>query len=220
MRRSKENKGYFKNGVTDQVSKIKDNLNEDLDKIDYIINYSNKIKNSIVKVPTRNNLIKDTKDEETIGEFNKIWTINEMVNHYKAGHLVFPSSCQEETLWTLKQKQDYIISLFHQVSEIKTTLLLNNDKIMLQANLIKDHFLAFIGNQELVAIMEFHNNEFVVSTEIGDVCYERLIDDDKFFFLSLNINCEIIFNKQSLKTLSRNQLELFLEMDAMKTKQT
>lgn len=209
MRRSRESRGYFKIGAAYQTNKVKDNLNEDLNEKDYIINYSNKIKSSIVKVPTRNNFIKNAENEETIGEFTKIWTINEMVNHYKAGHLVFPSSFQEETLWTLEQKQDYIISLFHQVSEIKTTLVLNNDKIMLQANLIKDHFLAFIGNQELVAIMEFHNNEFVVSTEIGDVCYERLIDDDKFFFLSLNINCAIIFNKKALRTISKDQLELF-----------
>lgn len=217
MRRRRESRGYFKIGATYHTIKAKDNLNKDLSETDYIINYSNKMKTSIVKVPTRNNLIKDTKDEEKIGEFNKVWTINEMMNRFKTGHLVFNSSYQEETLWTLKQKQDYIISLFHQVSEIKATLVVNDDKIILQENLIKDHFLTLIGSQELTTIMEFYNNEFVVSTEIGDVCYERLIDDDKFFFLSLNINCAIMFNKKALRTISRNQLELFLE-DAMKTK--
>ena len=217
MRRSRESRGYFKIGAAYQTNKVKDNLNEDLNEKDYIINYSNKMKTSIVKVPTRNNLIKDTKDEEKIGEFNKVWTINEMMNRFKTGHLVFHSSYQEETLWTLKQKQDYIISLFHQVSEIKATLVVNDDKIILQENFIKDHFLTLSGNQELTTIIEFYNNEFVVSTEIGNVCYERLIDDDKFFFLSLNINCAIMFNKKALRTISRNQLELFLE-DAMKPK--
>lgn len=149
------------------------------------------------------------------------WPIQNMLKYNEAGCLNFNAPYQRDLVWTLKQKQDYIMALFNHKAVIKPTLILDDTFDMLSDNLDYSHFIVLDGKQRLSTIIEFANNNFAL--EVGDdkVYYDSLTLDDKLFFISLDINYTRISYRKKLETVPMDiQFELFLEINAIGTKQT
>lgn len=149
------------------------------------------------------------------------WSIQSMLKYNDAGCLNFDAPYQRDLVWTLKQKQEYIMALFSHKAEIKPTLILDDTKNILSESLDHSHFIVLDGKQRLNAIIEFHNNEFPLLVGDDKIYYENLTQDDKLFFISLDINYTRVAYRKKLETVPIEiQLELFLEINALGTKQT
>lgn len=217
--------GYFKTSKVDYVneedispinnnnfttkSESDDKHSDDKGDMD---NYSIKSEHSIEENSDYHDLIERT---------SMNWSINTMVKHFVEDCLNFYPSYQKNSVWTLEQKQDYILTLLHKKIKIKPTLILDYDKAKLSTSSSRDHFIVLDGKQRLNTIIEFYSNQFSIPKGTGKVYYDGLTNDDKFFFLSLNINYTRISYKKEIKTVPMDiQFELFLEINDMNTRQS
>lgn len=156
-----------------------------------------------------------------IDRTNMNWSVNTLIKYHQKDCLNFNAPYQRDLVWTLKQKRDYIMALFHHKAEIKPTLILDDDKDMLIGNLDLSHFIVLDGKQRLNTIIEFFEDKFSLVINDDEVNFSSLSDMDKRFFLGLDIKYVRISYLKKLKTVPMDiQFELFLEINALGTKQT
>lgn len=118
---------------------------------------------------------------------------------------------QRGLVWTLKQKQDYVINLFNGMADIKPTILLYYEDN-------KDIYEVLDGKQRLTTLFQFIDNEFAIIVDGEEIYFNDLIDEDKKFILNHNVCWTRIMSFKVLEPIAlEDKLTLFLEKNYLGT---
>ena len=119
---------------------------------------------------------------------------------------------QRGLVWTLKQKQDYVINLFNGMADIKPTILLYYEDN-------KDIYEVLDGKQRLTTLFQFIDNEFAIIVDGEEIYFNDLIDEDKKFILNHNVSWTRIMPFVIMKPIAlEDKLTLFLEKNYLGTR--
>ncbi len=116
---------------------------------------------------------------------------------------------QRGLVWTLKQKQKYIINLFEDKAEFHPTIILNGLEKEIRFEMLD-------GKQRFSAILGFIDNEFKLE---NGYYFKDLIKSDKDYIERFRFSYTRIANRNYSKGISSNEkIELFIRINALGTK--
>jgi hypothetical protein len=136
---------------------------------------------------------------------NVVMSLRRVLEDLRSGDIYIPEY-QRELVWTLKQKQKYIMNLFLEKAVITPTFILN----------MKDETMEIIdGSQRIRSLKEFVEGEFALENEMyfGD-----LNQSDCSFILNHKVRYTDIRKCNGSDLTLEQKIELFLEINELGTK--
>lgn len=126
----------------------------------------------------------------------------------------FSPNYQRGLVWTLEQKQAYILALFEEKADIEPILVDDFSNYVGT----EERYICLDGKQRLNAIYEYSENIFPVE----GLFYSDLADSDVIYFNSLTVRYERVslFNNVEDTLPLEIQLDMFLTVNAKGTKQS
>lgn len=134
-----------------------------------------------------------------------------MYEDYKKGVLNLEPEYQRGLVWTLKQKQSYIMNLFLEKAVVQPTLILN----WIVEDDERNSFEVLDGKQRLTTLFDFLENKFPL--ENGKYFYD-LSSYDNRFLLRLDVRYTRIESICGRNLTLEEKIKLFLEINELGTK--
>lgn len=138
-------------------------------------------------------------------------TLDFMYENYRKGVLNLKPEYQRGLVWSLEQKQSYIMNLFLEKAVVQPTLILN----WIVEEDEKNTFEVVDGVQRLSTLFDFLENKFPLSN--GKYFYD-LSSDDNRFLLKLDVRYTRIECICGRNLNLEEKIRLFLEINELGTK--
>ncbi|MGL5578785.1 MAG: DUF262 domain-containing protein [Fusobacteriaceae bacterium] len=136
---------------------------------------------------------------------NTVMSLRRVYQDWLDGYIVVPEY-QRGLVWTLKQKQRYIMNLYLEKAEITPTFILN---------WTDDNFEVVDGLQRLTSAFEFINNEYPLESGLY---FRDLSQSDCNFLMNHAVRYTEIRKLDSSDLTLEQKIELFLEINELGTK--
>lgn len=179
-------------------------------KVDSIEFYPIELRN--IPFLTEENLYKKSEWDEVIHrQSNYHSSLSFMYHDYKKGILNLDPEYQRGLVWTLDQKQSYVMNLFLEKAVVAPTLILN---WIVEEN-EKNSFEVLDGKQRLSTLFDFMDNKFPLAN--GKYFYD-LSSDDTRYILRLDVRYTRIECICGRNLTLDEKIKLFLEVNELGTK--
>ncbi|MGL4425000.1 MAG: DUF262 domain-containing protein [Cetobacterium sp.] len=135
--------------------------------------------------------------------------VKEIYEHIATGRININPFYQRDLVWTLEQKQNYIVALYKEKARINITTIVD-------IHSESDCYIELLdGKQRLSTICEFIDNKFALS----DGCYfEDLHKEDMRYLLNLTFTYTRMQPIDRKALTDNDKIELFLEINELGTK--
>lgn len=161
---------------------------------------------------TEENLYKKSEWDKVIHrQSNYHSSLSFMYHDYKKGILNLDPEYQRGLVWTLEQKQSYVMNLFLEKAVVAPTLILN---WIVEEN-EKNSFEVLDGKQRLSTLFDFMDNKFPLAN--GKYFYD-LSSDDTRYILRLDVRYTRIECICGRNLTLDEKIKLFLEVNELGTK--
>ena len=179
-------------------------------KVDSIEFYPIELRN--IPFTTGENLYKKSEWKSVIHrQSNYHSSLSFMYNDYKKGILNLDPEYQRGLVWSLKQKQAYVMNLFLEKAVVSPTLVLN---LVVEEN-EKNSFEVVDGKQRLSTLFDFLENRFPLA---NGKYFLDLSSDDTRYLLRLDVRYTRIECICGRNLTTEEKVELFLEINELGTK--
>lgn len=122
---------------------------------------------------------------------------------------------QRDLVWSLEDKQLYILNLFKGLAQIKPMIAVyyNKDNVIYEV---------IDGKQRLNAIFEFINNKFPLYVNDEEIYFDNLQEEDQKYLMAFDVKWTRVMSRNNLdeRIPLDYLLELFIEINFLGTKMT